>query len=143
MTAGPALSPGLLAAIRARAGVPDRQAAEAVRRLSAFFTVERSALPEDYFADERLRRAYLLYFLPVNLAKVSLLLREMPALPARPLRILDVGSGPGAGALAVRDHLATRGVAKQEGSTVIAVDRSRAALREAASLWPLASPPGG
>src|SRR2546422_10996948 len=129
------LSHSLLAALRARYGEPDREVAEGVRTLSRLLTKERDALGSDYFADPALRRAYLLYFLPVNLAKVASLLREMPELPARPLRVLDVGSGPGVGTLAVLGHLTQHGVAAQEGSEVIAVDRSRRALQEAEALW--------
>jgi ribosomal protein RSM22 (predicted rRNA methylase) len=125
----------LLAALRSRYGEPDREVVEGVRTLSRLFTKERDALGGDYFTDLALRRAYLLYFLPVNLAKVASLLREMPALPARPLRILDVGSGPGVGALAVLAHLTQHGVAAHEGSEVIAVDRSRRALQDAEALW--------
>jgi ribosomal protein RSM22 (predicted rRNA methylase) len=129
------LSNSLLAALRARHGEPDRDVAQGVRTLSRLFTRERDALASDYFADPTLRRAYLLYFLPVNVAKVASLLGEMPALPARPLRILDVGSGPGVGALAVLGHLTEHGVAAHEESEVIAVDRSRRALQEAEALW--------
>src|SRR5881296_2907786 len=129
------LSHSLLAALRARYGEPDREVAQGVRTLSRLFTKERDALGSDYFADPALRRAYFLYFLPVNLAKIASLLQEMPALPARPLRILDVGSGPGVGALAVLDHLSQRGDAAHRGSEVIAVDRSREALQEAEALW--------
>lgn len=129
------LSHSLLAALRARHGEPDREVAQGVSTLSRLFTRERDALGSDYFADPALRRAYLLYFLPVNLAKVASLLREMPELPQRPLRILDVGSGPGIGALAVLGHLTQHGVAAHEGSEVIAVDRSRRALQEAEALW--------
>src|SRR2546422_7219511 len=129
------LSHSLLAALRARYGEPDREVAEGVRTLSRLFTKERNALGSDYFADPALHRAYLLYFLPVNLAKVASLLREMPELPHRPLRVLDVGSGPGVGALAVLGHLTQHGVAAQEGSEVIMVDRSRRALQEAEALW--------
>src|SRR5713226_4618118 len=129
------LSHSLLAALRARYGEPDREVAEGVRALSRLFTKERDALGSDYFADPALHRAYLLYFLPVNLAKVASLLREMPALPARPLRVLDVGSGPGVGALAVLDHLTQHGISAHEGAEVIAVDHSRRALQEAEALW--------
>jgi ribosomal protein RSM22 (predicted rRNA methylase) len=132
---GESLSHSLLAALRARHGEPDRGVAQGVRTLSRLFTRERDALGSDYFADPALRRAYLLYFLPVNLAKVASLLGEMPALPARPLRVLDVGSGPGVGALAVLGHLTEHGIAAQEDSEVIAVDRSRRALQEAETLW--------
>lgn len=139
MTTEHTLSAELLAAIHGRTGNPDRDAIEGVRRLSKLFTVERSAMQETYLADPLLRRSYLLYFLPVNLAKVAALLREMPALPRRPLRILDVGSGPGAGALAVLEHLARQAQGGHQGSEVIVVDRSRHALHEAECLWSIVS----
>jgi ribosomal protein RSM22 (predicted rRNA methylase) len=130
-----ALPTELLAALRERGGSPDGEAIEGVRRLSALFTTGRDGRLVDYLADRSLRRAYLLYFFPVNYAKVAGLLREMPALPARPLRILDVGSGPGTAALAVLDHLTRLGQAGHHGSEVIAADRSRQALHEAEALW--------
>jgi len=125
----------LLAALRERGGSPDRDAVEGVRRLSALFTTGLDGGPEDYLADRSMRRAYLLYFFPVNYAKVAALLREMPALPSRPSRILDVGSGPGTAALAVLDQLTRIGQDGHHGSEVIAVDRSRHALQEAEALW--------
>ena len=128
-------SHSLLEALRARYGEPDREVAEGVRALSRLFTRERDALGSDYYVAPALRRAYFLYFLPVNLAKVASLLREMPELPQRPLRILDVGSGPGVGALAVLGHLTQHSVAAHGGSEVVAVDRSRRALQEAEALW--------
>lgn len=134
-----ALPAELLAALRERGGSPDRDAIEGVRRLSTLFTTGRDGRPADYLADRALRRAYLLYFLPVNYAKVAGLLREMPALPAHPLRILDVGSGPGTAALAVLDHLARFGQTGHHGSEVIAVDRNREAVQEAEALWTLLS----
>ncbi len=129
------VSERLLAAIRARAGDPDREVTEGVRRLSELFTVQRAHRPADYLAEPGLRRAYLLYFLPVNYAKTAALLDEIPALPARPLRILDVGSGMGTASLAVLDHLTRCRDAAREGSELIALDRSREALREAEALW--------
>src|SRR2546422_10844428 len=77
---------GLRASLHARCGEPDRKVADGVRTLSRLFTKQRDALGANYFADPALRRSYLLYFLPVNAAKVASLLGEMPALPARPLR---------------------------------------------------------
>ena len=129
----------LLAALRERGGSPDRGAIEGVRRLSALFTTGRDGRLADYLADRDLRRAYLLYFFPVNYAKVAGLLREIPALPVRPLRILDVGSGPGTASLAVLGHLARLGQTGHHGSEVIAVDRNRQALQEAEALWTLLS----
>ena len=129
----------LLAALRERGGSPDRDAIEGVRRLSALFTTRRDGRLADYLADRDLRRAYLLYFFPVNYAKVAGLLQEMPVLPARPLRVLDMGSGPGTASLAVLDHLARLGQTGHHGSEVIAVDRNRQALQEAEALWTLLS----
>ena len=127
----------LQAALRERGGSPDRDAVEGVQRLSELFTTGRGGGLEGYFSDRSLRRAYLLYFFPVNYAKVRSLLREMPPLPVRPLRILDVGSGPGTAALAVLDHLTRLGQAGHHGSEVIAADRSRPALQDAEALWAL------
>jgi len=132
-----ALPTKLLAALRELGGSPDRDAIDGVRRLSTQFTTGRDGRLSDYLAERSLRRAYLLYFFPVNYAKVAGLLREMPALPARPLRILDVGSGQGTAALAVLDHLTRLGQAGHHGSEVIAVDRSRQALQEGEALWGL------
>ncbi|TAL11856.1 MAG: methyltransferase domain-containing protein [Nitrospirae bacterium] len=130
-----ALPADLLAALRERGGSPDRGVVEGVRRLSELFTTGRDGRFAEYLADRSLRRAYLLYFFPVNYAKVAGLLREMPALPARPLRILDVGSGPGTASLAALEHLMRLGQAGHHGSEVIAADRSRQALQEAEALW--------
>ncbi len=130
-----ALPTKLLVALRERGGSPDRDVIEGVRRLSALFTTGRDGRLADYLADRDLRRAYLLYFFPVNYAKVADLLREMPSLPVRPLRILDVGSGPGTASLAVLDHLARLGQTGHDGSEAIAVDRNRQALQEAEALW--------
>jgi ribosomal protein RSM22 (predicted rRNA methylase) len=137
-----ALPTELLAALQERAGSPDREALDGVRRLSALFTTGRDALRGDYLADRALRRAYLMYFFPVNYAKVESLLREMPPLPARPLRVLDLGSGPGVGALAVLGHLRLRGEAAHRGSEVTAVDRGPSALRDAEDLWSRMDRPG-
>src|SRR5438132_12724450 len=94
---------GLLVSLQARCGEPDRRVADGVLTLSRLFTKQRDALGANYFADPALRRSYLLYFLPVNAAKVASLLGEMPALLALPLRILAVGGRPGVGGLAVLD----------------------------------------
>lgn len=132
------LPPEILTALRECAGTPDRDVLDGVRRLSTLFTTGRNwseGRAPDYLDARSLRRAYLLYFLPVNHAKVSALLREMPALPSRPLRILDLGSGPGTASLAVLSHMTQLNQPIRHGVDVIAVDRNRQALREAEALW--------
>ena len=76
--------------------------APAVAELSRLFTKGRQALGTDYLNDPVLADAYLSYFVPVNLAKIQILLDELPidwhrTIPDRPLRVLDLGTGPGTG----------------------------------------------
>jgi ribosomal protein RSM22 (predicted rRNA methylase) len=62
------------------------------------------------------------------------LLGEMPVvLVDEPFSVLDLGSGPGTGALAVLDWWNGRG--SVSGLSVVAVDRSMMALQQAESLW--------
>ena len=61
---------------------PDAELIDGVRRLSRLFTIDRDRLGLDYLSDPALRRAYLLYFAPVNLAKCLSVLAELPPLPA-------------------------------------------------------------
>lgn len=113
---------------------------QGVEALSRLFTRERSGLSFSYLDDARARRAYLSYYLPVNLAKVQTLLDEMlPELrradPLHPLAVLDLGSGPGTASLGVRDW-----VHRAEGMSgtavfCVAVDRSPQALQEGNQLW--------
>ncbi|MGE3976658.1 MAG: small ribosomal subunit Rsm22 family protein [Nitrospira sp.] len=78
--------------------------------------------------------AYLQYFLPVNLAKIQLLLDEMPAPePVERFSVLDIGSGPGTGTLAVLDWWHQQKLSS--ALSVTAVDRSSGALRQAGLLW--------
>ncbi|MGH7164613.1 MAG: small ribosomal subunit Rsm22 family protein, partial [Nitrospiraceae bacterium] len=120
----------------------------AVTSLSRLFTRERDALKRsrgsqaaDYLADDTLIRGYLAYFLPVNLAKVQALLDELPAVadasgePPRPCRVLDLGSGPGTAAVAVLDWLRQDRSGLPRPLEVVAVDRSRPALKEAERTW--------
>lgn len=122
-----------------RSGTADHLA-EAVANLSLLFTKERSSLTRDYLDDPAHAAAYLRYFLPVNLAKVQALLDEVPGgwteqLRDRPLRALDVGSGPGTGALALRDWLHHHDPDCLKQLAVVAVDSSAAALKQAHRLW--------
>lgn len=81
--------------------------------LSRLLTRERERLPASYLRDERNRRAYLRYFVPVNTAKVHLPLRELALHPERQwqkdrLRVLDIGSGPGTALLGVLEFFSGR-----------------------------------
>jgi len=146
------LSPSVLVVLSrlgaAERGEAFRELCEAVTSLSRLFTRERETLarkhdglPADYLAEDTLRLGYLAYFLPVNLAKVQALLDELPALEeatgARrsPLRVLDLGCGPGTAAVGVLDWLRHVRFGHERPIEVVAVDRSRPALVEAERLW--------
>ncbi|MDH4086213.1 MAG: small ribosomal subunit Rsm22 family protein, partial [Nitrospira sp.] len=91
-------------------------------------------MSHSYLESPTLAAAYLNYFLPVNLSKIQVLLDEMPVVLAdEPFSVLDLGSGPGTGALAVLDWWHGRG--SVYGLSVVAVDRSMTALHQAESLW--------
>ena len=59
----------VIEALRARGEETDAAVIDGVRELSRLFTIDRDRLGPDYLSDPALRRAYLLYFAPVNLAK--------------------------------------------------------------------------
>lgn len=72
--------------------------------------------------------------MPVNLAKVQALLNEMPhPEPNNSFSMLDLGSGPGTGALAVLDWWHERKLS--HALSVTAVDSSMGALSLARQLW--------
>ena len=115
-------------------GLSHERIVRAVAELSSRFNKDRSSLNQTYLDDRLLSAAYLQYFLPVNLAKIQILLTEMPAPePVEVLSVLDIGSGPGTGALAVLDWWYQR--RRPYAVSVIAVDRSRGALRQGRQLW--------
>lgn len=115
-------------------GIPSAQIHEAVGELSRRFTNRREKLDGEYFNHPRFLAAYLRYFLPVNLAKIQTLLDEMPRTAAAgPIRVLDVGSGPGTGALGVLDWWRSHGFSGE--LSVTAVDQSVAALDQARRIW--------
>lgn len=114
--------------------------AQAVADLSRLFTKDRASLRSDYLDHPGYAAAYLKYFLPVNLSKIQVLLDEMPQGwpdqgPDRPIRILDVGSGPGAGALAVLDWFQQHWPDRIRALSVVAIDVSAEALKQARQLW--------
>ena len=76
-------------------GAQRRDLAMACRDLSAMLTTERDSLDRPYWTAPRLTSAYLRYFLPWNLVRLSSLLPglDFGDIPDEPL-ILDMGSGP-------------------------------------------------
>ncbi len=131
------VSPLLLGAINGlvqEEGLSHEKIVRAIAELSRRFNKERSSLNQTYLDDRLLSAAYLQYFLPVNLAKIQVLLTELPAPePVEGVSVLDMGSGPGTGALAVLDWWYQR--RWPCAVSVTAVDRSRGALRQARQLW--------
>ena len=130
-----AVHEAVLEALLARGGRADSSVMDSVRQLSELFTVARAGLGFDYLAVAALRRAYLLYFAPVNIAKVLSVLDEIPPFPARPLQILDLGSGPGVGALGLFQYFSSQEATGRDGTEVVVVDRSRSAIEAAHSIW--------
>jgi ribosomal protein RSM22 (predicted rRNA methylase) len=114
--------------------------AQAVVDLSRLFTKDRASLKSDYLDHPAHAAAYLKYFLPVNLSKIQVLLDEIPQgwpdqASGRAIRILDVGSGPGVGALAVLDWFHQYWPERIRDLTVVAIDVSAEALKQARLLW--------
>ncbi|MBQ4615815.1 MAG: hypothetical protein IJB29_03775 [Mailhella sp.] len=72
-----------------------RDLSMACRDLSAMLTTDRDSLDRPYWTAPRLTSAYLRYFLPWNLVRLSSLLPglDFGRIPDEPL-ILDMGSGP-------------------------------------------------
>ena len=115
--------------------------AQAVVNLSRLFTTARATLPLHYLDDPAHASAYLSYFLPVNLSKVQVLLDEllenngMDEASDRPMTALDLGCGPGTGALALLDWLWHRSPEQAKSLSVLAADVSHAPLRDTERLW--------
>lgn len=124
--------------IRSHAGVdPDSldALARAISRLSDLFN---GKIPWEtkYTRDSELRRAYLGYFLPVNLPKIQTPLADWLAgrpgfWAGRRLRCLDLGSGPGTALLGLCDFI-RRIPAEHRPSALdlVAVDQSPENLRD-------------
>lgn len=76
-------------------GSQKRDLSMACRDLSALLTTERDSLSRPYWTSPRFTSAYLRYFLPWNLVRLSALLPglDFGRIPDEPL-ILDAGSGP-------------------------------------------------
>ncbi len=103
-----------------------------VQRLSALFTSDRGSRARTYMRDPALRRAYLAFFVPHNVARIALLLQRVRGdglLPdhGQPPRVVDVGAGPLSGVLACWAVYGRLGGAW-------AVDISKAALDDGAAV---------
>ncbi|HKC95322.1 MAG TPA: small ribosomal subunit Rsm22 family protein [Nitrospira sp.] len=135
------VSPLLLDAIDQlveKEGLSHERLARAVTKLSRLFTKERAELRRSYLEDPTSAAAYLKYFLPVNLSKIQVLLDEMPEDTFgknQRFAVLDLGSGPGTGGLAVLDWSHQHSKDMADALSVVAVDISPATLRCAESLW--------
>lgn len=111
--------------------------AEGVAELSRLFTRHKGAPPSDYLARDTLGDSYLAYFFPVNAAKVQAVLGELPGDGAwhpshpGPVRVLDLGSGPGAASVACLTWLRAEPRAWSGPVDLVLVDRAGAALATA------------
>jgi ribosomal protein RSM22 (predicted rRNA methylase) len=122
------------------AGAPAAGIPSAVARLSHLFTKGRGSLASRYLDEPSNVAAYIAYFMPVNLSKVQVLLEELPSDAllkegGRGLRLLDLGSGPGTGTLAVLDWLRQCHPESAGCLSALAVDSSGEALRLTGELW--------
>ncbi|MCC6545015.1 MAG: hypothetical protein IT392_11055 [Nitrospirae bacterium] len=109
-----------------------------VARLSNLLTREREILPLPYLEDKGLRDAYILYYVPANMYKVHIPLKELSLHPSgifrkNTLRILDLGSGPGTVILGVMDFFSSK--ADKPSLEFTAVDSVEENLRDAERLF--------
>ena len=118
---------------------PSQSIIEAVSGLSEMFTRNGQVGSRVYFEDPQLRAGYLVYYLPVNLAKVQILLDELqPVLPVaqdQDFRVLDLGGGPGTGVLGVLDWCLSKSARPPCTLRMIAVDRSPHVLGVSTDIW--------
>lgn len=112
---------------------------DGVKRLSEMFTKGGKGLGTAYLEDQQLRASYLTYYVPVNVGKVQLLLQELrpelPILPDGGFRVLDLGGGPGTGALALLDWCCSQSLPPATSIRMTIVDRSPAVLKQCVQLW--------
>jgi ribosomal protein RSM22 (predicted rRNA methylase) len=111
-----------------------------VIRLSRLLTKDRGSIPVAYLKDEGLRKAYLSYYLPSNLLKIHLPLKELSLhqkniLSKEHLRILDLGSGPGSATLGVLEFFSR--LEKKPVLEFIAADHVAENLRDATTFFKL------
>jgi len=131
----------LLQIIGADAGEPGdlRELARAVGELSDLF-VGKTPWRAEYAASPDRRRAYLSYYLPVNLPKVQLPLAEWLRgdplrFAGRILRAIDLGAGPGTALLGLVDWLRRLSPsARPSAVELVAIDQSHENLKDADAL---------
>src|SRR3989337_2674062 len=103
--------------VKSNIGFPktvDKSSASNVIRLSELLTKGRKTLKPSYLKDKDLRDAYIHYYVPVNMYKIHLPLQELTIHPSRifdtdMVRVLDLGSGPGAAILGILELLSSSG----------------------------------
>lgn len=102
--------------------------AHALKALSQDYVSERVTPLAPLFALD-MAKAYALYFMPVNFAKVLYLLDELPEdFKRRPIAVLDYGCGPGTASLAFQEW------SSQPPTSLTLVDHSPAMLEQAQAL---------
>ena len=111
-----------------------------VARLSSLLTREREPLPLPYLKDKGLREAYIRYYLPANMYKIHVPLRELSLHPAgifrkERLRVLDLGSGPGTAILGVMGFFSASAWADKPSLEFTAVDPIEENLKDAEMLF--------
>lgn len=117
-----------------RSGADIGPLAVGVAELSRLFTRHKGVPSRDYLASAKLRESYLAYFFPLTVAKVLAVLGELPGdqerIPssARAARVLDLGSGPGPGAVACLTWLRDEPRARRGPVELVLVDRAEPAL---------------
>jgi len=119
--------------------LPSASLLSGVRSLSEMFTRGGQSIGTVYLQDPLLRASYLSYYVPVNVGKVQLLLGElMPLLQsfsAEEFRVLDLGGGPGTGALALLDWCSSQSLPPVASLHMTVVDRSPEAMKLCVELW--------
>lgn len=120
--------------LRPRSGDSAKDLAAAVARLSDLFN-GITPWHAEYGRDPLLRRAYLSYYLPTNLPKIRRPLERCwrpGAFAGRPLRVVDLGSGPGTMLLGLTDFIRNLPAAERPSALeLVAVDEHSENLRDA------------
>ncbi len=109
----------------------------AIRDLSKMLTGDRASLPKDYMGDPRTFNAYLRFFLPWNLYRLTRLFQGMDFDLPNDGVIIDLGAGP----LTVAQALwIAKPNLREKRLTFINVDRSPKPMREGQKLFEALAP---